>query len=138
MGHSLRKFEMYPTGKKSISKAYFYFMKKYCLALDLKDDPTLIKEYEAHHKKVWPPILHSITEAGIELMEIYRTGNRLFMIIVTNEQFNFEQKAKADSSNDKVQEWETLMWNYQQAIPGSKTGEKWRLMEKIFDLENAE
>ena len=113
-------------------------MKKYCLAVDLKEDETLIKEYEDHHKKVWPPILQSITEAGIEQMEIYRIGNRLFMIMVTNEQFNFEQKAKTDASYDKVQEWEALMWNYQQAIPGSKPGEKWRLMEKIFDLEEAE
>lgn len=112
-------------------------MKKFCLALDLKDDESLIKEYEEHHKKVWPSILKSITEAGIEQMEIYRTGNRLFMIMVTNEQFNFEQKAKTDASNEKVQEWETLMWNYQQAIPGSKPGEKWRLTEKIFDLEEA-
>ena len=113
-------------------------MKKYCLAVDLKEDETLIKEYEDHHKKVWPPILQSITEAGIEQMEIYRIGNRLFMIMVTNEQFNFELKAKKDASNEKVQEWEALMWNYQQAIPGSKPGEKWRLMEKIFDLEEAE
>ncbi len=26
------------------------------------------------------------------------------------------------------------MWNCQQAIPGSKPGEKWRLMDKIFAL----
>jgi L-rhamnose mutarotase len=109
-------------------------MKKYCLALDLKDDEALIKEYEQYHKEVWPEILQSIKESGIEEMEIYRTGNRLFMIMKTDEGFNFEDKAKADAANAKVQEWETLMWKYQQAIPGSKPGEKWVLMEKIFDL----
>jgi L-rhamnose mutarotase len=109
-------------------------MKRYCLALDLKDDEALIKEYEQYHKEVWPEILQSIKESGIEQMEIYRTGNRLFMIIEATDDFSFEEKAKADAANTTVQEWETLMWKYQQALPGSKPGEKWVLMEKIFSL----
>jgi len=113
-------------------------MKRYCLALDLKDDDALIKEYEQHHKEVWPEILQSIMESGIEKMEIYRTGNRLFMIMRTDEGFSFEYKANADATNAKVREWETLMWKYQQALPGSKPGEKWVLMEKIFDWEGVD
>ncbi len=113
-------------------------MKRYCLACDLKDDPSLIQEYESYHRKVWPEILLSIHQAGIEQMEIYRVGNRLFMIMEVTDDFSFEQKAMADAANSKVQEWELLMWKYQQALPGSKPGEKWVLMEKIFDLERAE
>lgn len=107
---------------------------RYCLALDLKDDAVLIAEYEAYHRSVWPGILQSIKEAGIEQAEIYRTGNRLFMILEVNNAFSFEKKAAADAANAEVQEWEQLMWNYQQALPGSKPGEKWVLMEKIFSL----
>src|SRR5882724_11804696 len=109
-------------------------MKRYCLALDLKDDAVLIAEYEAYHREVWPEILQSIKQAGIDQMEIYRTGNRLFMIMEVNDEFNFEKKALTDAANDKVQQWEQLMWKYQQAIPGSKPGEKWILMNKIFSL----
>lgn len=109
-------------------------MKRYCLALDLKDDGALIAEYEEYHRKVWPEILKSIKDAGIQQMEIYRISNRLFMIMETNDDFTFERKAKMDGSNKKVQEWEKLMWKYQQAIPGGKAGEKWRLMERIFAL----
>src|SRR6476620_1665156 len=107
-------------------------MKRFCLALDLKDDPSLIDEYEEYHQKVWPEILKSISDSGILQMEIYRINNRLFMIMETNDDFTFERKAKMDESNMKVQEWEQLMWKYQQAIPGSKPGEKWRLMKRIF------
>lgn len=107
-------------------------MHRYCLALDLKDDASLIAEYEEYHRRVWPEIIKSIKESGIEQMEIYRTGNRLFMIMETEDDFSFEKKASMDAANDKVQEWEKLMWKYQQALPGSKPGEKWRLMEKIF------
>lgn len=110
-------------------------MKKYCLACDLKDDPQLIKEYEEYHRHGWPEILKSITDSGIELMEIYRVGNRLFMIMEVNDSFNFEAKAMADAANAKVQEWEQLMWKYQQALPVAKPGEKWILMDKIFELK---
>lgn len=109
-------------------------MKRYCLALDLVDDAVLIAEYEAYHKAIWPEIQQSIIGAGIEAMEIYRTGNRLFMIMEVNDFFNFEAKSKADAANPKVQEWEQLMWNYQQALPHAKPGEKWLLMDKIFEL----
>ncbi|HPW62783.1 MAG TPA: L-rhamnose mutarotase [Cyclobacteriaceae bacterium] len=109
-------------------------MKRYCLALDLKNDPALIAEYEVYHRKIWPEIEKSIKDSGIDNMEIYRTGNRLFMIMETKDDFSFENKSKADAINIKVQEWEQLMWKYQQALPHAKPGEKWILMNKIFEL----
>ena len=109
-------------------------MKRHCLALDLKDDPELIKVYEEYHRKVWPEILKSLTDSGIIDMEIYRVGNRMFMIMETDNDFSFEKKAKMDAENIKVQEWEDLMWNYQQALPLAKPGEKWMLMERVFKL----
>lgn len=109
-------------------------MRKYCLALDLIDDPQLIATYEEHHKKVWPEILRSITDSGITNMQIYRTGNRLFMIMHTTDDFSFEKKSAMDNDNKKVQDWETLMWKYQQPLPFAKPGEKWILMQKIFEL----
>lgn len=109
-------------------------MKKFALTLDLKDDEHLIAAYEAYHEKVWPEVLKSISDSGIISMEIYRVGTRLFMTMVTTPDFSFEEKSKADQSNPKVQEWEQLMWTYQQQIPGSKPGEKWVLMKKIFEL----
>jgi L-rhamnose mutarotase len=109
-------------------------MKRYCLALDLKDDSKLIAEYEAYHRNVWPEIKKSILDSGITNMEIYRFGNRLFMIMEADDSFSFDRKSAMDSSNTKVQEWEQLMWKFQQPLPGSKPGEKWVLMENIFKL----
>jgi L-rhamnose mutarotase len=67
-------------------------------------------------------------------MEIYRTGNRMFMIMETRDDFSFERKSISDAGNPKVQEWETLMWKYQQALPHTNPGEKWKLMDLIFSL----
>jgi L-rhamnose mutarotase len=112
-------------------------MKRYCLALDLKNDPSLISEYEEWHRKVWPEIEKSIRDSGIINLEIYRVGDRMFMIMEADDSFTFEKKAAMDAANPKVQEWETLMWRFQQAIPGSRPGEKWRVMEKIYDLNKS-
>lgn len=108
--------------------------KKHYLFCDLKDDEQLIAEYKAYHKNVWPEVLKSIKDAGIETMEIYNKGNRLFMVMEVNHTFSFEQKAQMDANNPKVQAWETLMWHYQQQVPMAKDGEKWVLLDKIFEL----
>lgn len=112
----------------------FIKVKRFALALDLKDDPALIAEYERHHERIWPEIEASIREAGITGMEIYRLGNRLFMVMETTDDFDFSKKAAADAANPTVQKWETMLWTYQQALPLARPGEKWLLMEKIFDL----
>jgi L-rhamnose mutarotase len=109
-------------------------MNRYCLTLDLINDPELIAAYEKIHEQIWPEIYISIKESGIENMEIYRQSNRLFMLMDVNDSFSFEKKSAMDNGNEKVQEWETLMWKYQQALPGAKPGEKWILMNKIFEL----
>ena len=109
-------------------------MKRFCLTVDLKDDAELIAEYEAYHREVWPEIKKSILDSGITNMEIYRFDNHLFMIMETDDSFTFERKAAMDAANAKVQEWEQLMWKFQQPLKNAKPGEKWVLMDKIFEL----
>jgi L-rhamnose mutarotase len=109
--------------------------RRYCLTLDLKDDPALIAEYKRYHEKIWPEITESIKSAGIEKLEIYLLGTRMFMILEAGPEFSFEAKARADRANPKVQEWEELMWKFQKTLPQAKPGEKWLLMERIFKLE---
>jgi len=109
--------------------------RRFCLTLDLKNDPTLIAEYKRYHQRIWPEITQSIRGSGIEDMEIYLLGTRMFMIMEVGDNFSFAAKAKADSVNPKVQEWEDLMWKFQQSLPEAKPGEKWLLMERIFKLD---
>ncbi len=111
-------------------------MKTYCLTLDLVDRPELISAYEQYHQSVWPEIKESILSAGILQMDIYRFGNRLAMTMITTDTFSFEEKASADAANPKVQEWEKLMWQFQQPVPGARPGEKWVIMDRIFSLKS--
>jgi L-rhamnose mutarotase len=109
--------------------------RRFCLTLDLRNDPALIAEYKRYHQKIWPEITQSIKDSGIEDMEIYLLGTRMFMIMEVNDRFSFAAKAQADGNSSKVQEWENLMWKFQQSLPEAKPGEKWLQLERIFKLE---
>jgi L-rhamnose mutarotase len=115
----------------------FMVSKKFCYTCDLIDKPELIEKYKHYHsnENVWPEITKSIRDAGIVAMEIYILANRLFMIMEVDETFTQERKQKMDAVNPKVQEWENLMWEFQQAPPGAKEGEKWLPMKQIYKLE---
>ncbi|MEH6704407.1 MAG: L-rhamnose mutarotase [Galbibacter orientalis] len=109
-------------------------MKKYAFALDLKDDSEKIEEYIQHHQNVWPEVLQSIKESGVKNMEIFHVGNRLFMLVSVSNNFSIEKDTIGNPENPIEQKWEELMWNYQQKLPFAKSGEKWVLMDKIFEL----
>ena len=108
--------------------------RRFCLTLDLKDDPKLIAEYKRYHEMIWPEITRSIKDSGIEDMEIYLLGTRMFMIMEVNESFSFEAKTRADQLNPRVQEWERLMGTFHKSLPQANPDEKWVLMERVFKL----
>jgi L-rhamnose mutarotase len=109
--------------------------KRFCLTLDLKNDPVLIAEYKRYHKKVWPEIINSLKDAGVADMEIYSLGTRMFMIMEVDESFSFAKKAKMDLENPKVREWEDLMGRFQNPPANASPVERWQVMEKVFELE---
>ena len=76
---------------------------RHVFALDLKDDPSLIAEYELWHTRVWPEVVLSITTQGVKALDIFRTGNRMVLIMEVDASFSFEKKAAADLANPKVQ-----------------------------------
>jgi L-rhamnose mutarotase len=105
---------------------------RHCLTLDLKDDPTLIAAYRRHHQEVWPGVLESLRASGIVRAELYLRGTRLVMVIDVSPDFSFHAKADRDLADPIVQEWERLMWTFQQALPDAPAGEKWQPMERMF------
>jgi L-rhamnose mutarotase len=109
--------------------------RRYCLTLDLKDDPELIREYRRHHEGVWPAVTDCMRQAGIVDLELYLLDTRLVMILEVDGLFSFEEKARIERDNPQVQEWEQLMWKFQKPLPAAKPGEKWILMERIYKLK---
>ena len=110
-------------------------MRRYCLTLDLKDDPNAIAEYKRYHVAIWPEIRQSLFDSGVIAMEIYLLGTRMFMIMDVGESFSLSAKQAADQANAKVREWESLMQTFQQQLPGAPRDQWWTVMEKVFSLD---
>ena len=110
--------------------------KRYCLTLDLKNDPVLIGEYRHWHmsEHAWPEIPAGIREVGIVDMEIYLLGTRLFMIMETGPEFDFQRDMAKLSGLPRQKEWEEFVAKFQQSLPGASSSEKWKLMDRIFKL----
>lgn len=110
--------------------------KRYCQTLELKDAPELIEEYvkrhsEAHH---WPEIREGIRSVGILEMELYQLGTKLFMIVETPLDFEWEAAFKKLATLPRQAEWEEYMSVFQQVESGATSAEKWQLMDRIFHL----
>jgi L-rhamnose mutarotase len=110
--------------------------RRICLTLKLKNDPSLIKEYEFWHREenIWKEIPQGIRDVGIIDMEIYRHERILFMILTVPEKFDFDQQMGKLRLLPRQQEWEVFMENYQDSTPGAASAEKWQSTERIFKL----
>ena len=125
-----------PFNSSNSSKKQKNKVKRYCQTMDLKEDPELIKEYCYWHsaEHIWPEIPAGIRAVGIQNMEIYRLGTRLFMIVETDDDFDWDASFARLATLDRQAEWEDFVARFQKTEPGSSSAEKWQLMEQIFKL----
>lgn len=111
-------------------------VKRFCQTLDLKDNPELIAEYRRRHSEgeAWKEVIDGIREVGILEMEIYQLGTRLFMIVETPLDFDWDKSMARLATLPRQQEWENYVAEFQEAAPGASSDEKWSMMERIFYL----
>jgi L-rhamnose mutarotase len=107
--------------------------RRVCFALDLVDDAGLIAAYEAAHApgQVWPEISAGIRAQGYEAMEIWRVGDRLFMVAEVAEDWPRPLDPEAQAIDAR---WQAAMDRFQKRLPFA-AGEKWAPMTRIFSLE---
>jgi L-rhamnose mutarotase len=108
--------------------------RRYCLALDLKDDPELIAEYRKQHRRIWPEVTRHLRDSGVVDMQIWQLGTRLFMVMDVAAGFDFAEMDRQAEADSCLQQWEALMWRFQQPTPWTPDGSKWAPMEQIFNL----
>ena len=115
-------------------------VKRYCQTLDLKDDPELIAKYREVHDRYhsWPEIRQGIQQVGILEMEIYILGNRLFMIVETPLDFDWDEAMSRLATLPRQAEWEDYVAMFQACRLGSMSDEKWQMMERMFYLYEEE
>ena len=111
-------------------------MNRHVLAVDLREDPAAIASYREHHRRVWPEVIRSLREAGVERMDIHLLGRRLVMIVELRPGLDCKRAFAAHvASSPRVVEWERLMKALQEPAPDSPPGGWWAPMEPVFSLE---
>lgn len=117
-------------------QTYHQPVKRYCQTMDLKNEPALIKEYRNRHSEdnAWKEILDGIREVGILEMEIYILDNRLFMIVETPLDFDWDSAMAKLATLPRQQEWEEYMAMFQDCDATATSDEKWKMMERMFHL----
>ena len=117
-------------------KSYSQPVKRYCQTLSLRDNPELIEAYRKAHSKEesWPEIRAGIREVGILEMEIYILGSKLFMIVVTPLNFDWDKAMAKLATLPRQAEWEEYVAKFQQCAEGATSDEKWQMMERMFYL----
>ena len=110
-------------------------MPRLCFALDLIDEPQSIAAYEALHRPggVWAEIIDDIRAEGYRSMQIWRTGDRLFMIAETTEEF--PRGTRGVAMTEIFDRWQALMDKFQRRLPHAQVDQKWVPMDCIFDLD---
>ena len=111
-------------------------VKRYVQFLEISDNPELVAQYRKWHSEEysWPEIRQGIRAVGILEMEIYILGTRLFMIVETPLDFEWEPAMARLATLPRQAEWEDYMAIFQDAKPGSTSAEKWHLMDRMFYL----
>jgi L-rhamnose mutarotase len=110
-------------------------MTRQVLTVDLRDDPAAIATYVEHHRRVWPEVIESLRQVGVEQMDIRLLGRRLVMIVELRDGADFVSAfASHTASNGRVAEWERLMRTLQEPVPDAPPGEWWARMEPVFSL----
>lgn len=106
------------------------------MALDLKDDQNLISAYEQYHKPdgIWAEIPVGIKDSGVIDMQIYRIGNRLFMLVDYDENTNLKDIFDKMSTMPRQTKWAKLMAGFQKKLAETQSGEQWALMKPVFLL----
>ena len=110
-------------------------MKSYAMALDLIDDSSVVEKYKKYHQAVWPEVLAGLRDIGICKMKIFLHGRRMFMYLETTDYFEPNRDLMRYASSKRASEWDTLMREFQEPVPGAGPNEWWAPMEEVFDLD---
>ena len=110
-------------------------MKRYAMTVMLRDDPEVIRRYEEYHASAWPEVNSGLLKCGILRIFIYRFGRQLFMYMETGDDFDMDRDLPKYMEDPKAREWDEMMADFQETVPGAPEGSKWVEMKEVYALE---
>jgi L-rhamnose mutarotase len=115
--------------------SYTAAVQAFVLTLCLQDDPLKISEYRRYHQAVWPEVTARLRECGVQQMQIFLRGRRMFMYLVTDDHFDPARDFARINEDPTSARWNELMATLQERAPEANADEWWAPMERVFDLQ---
>lgn len=112
---------------------------RHCFALNLVDEVGAIQVYEEWHQpgKTPPEIIAFFRNQGVEDLQIYRTGNHLFLILDLSDRVSASEFAEASAANGDMQAWANRMSVFQRSIVAvHSSSPNWVAMSTLFNLKD--
>jgi L-rhamnose mutarotase len=109
-------------------------MQTFGLTLCLQPDPEKIAEYRRYHQAVWPEVTARLRECGVRQMQIFLRGRRMFMYLLTDDNFVPSRDFARINEDPVSAKWNALMATLQERAPEANPDEWWAPMEQVFDL----
>ena len=110
-------------------------MKSFGLTLLLQDDPDKIADYRRFHQAVWPDVTARLRECGVQRMQIFLRGTRMFMYLLTDDDFEPSRDFARINDDPTSARWNALMADLQARAPEADPDEWWATMELVFDTD---
>lgn len=110
-------------------------MQRFVKTLMLADDAESIALYRKAHDEIWPEIAEGIRSVGISSMEIYLLGCQAVMVMEAPDGLDVDKAMSLLATLPRQAEWERYVAEFQQCRPGDTSAEKWKTLEKVFELK---
>jgi L-rhamnose mutarotase len=110
-------------------------VKHFGLTLCLQPDAAKIAAYREYHQKVWPEVTARLRECGVQQMQIFLLGERLFMYLVTDDDFDPSRDFVRINEDPGSARWNAMMAELQARAPEANSDQWWAPMELVFDLD---
>lgn len=110
------------------------------LTADLVEDTVKQKEYLEYHRtqfQQWPEVSQGFCNASFQRLLVYKNERQLMLIISIPRDSTLEAlNPKTSLNNPRVDDWNKIMGQYQQGIPGTAPGETWVFLNEAKNTNN--
>jgi hypothetical protein len=105
------------------------------LTANLVSSPKQQQEYLAYHAtqfQKWPEVAQGFCNASFQQLLVFRQGRQLMLVISIPHGASLDElNPKTSLNNPRVDDWNALMKQYQEGLPGTEPGEVWVFLKPV-------
>lgn len=105
--------------------------------VNIVHDSLKLSEYLHYHKQIWPQVEAGFKKAGYRKIVLYRYDYLLVMKITVPVGADLGEMGKlAEAADPRCVEWNKIMNNYQQGVPGTSPGQTWVEAKPFYEFSH--